>query len=44
MDKKINVNVELESDDDRANELMPIGSNAVVAGDSTQSKCKRKLT
>lgn len=44
MDKEFHVNVELESDDDKANESMPLDSNIVIAGDSTQSKHKQKLT
>lgn len=32
MDKEFNVNVELESNDDKTNESMPLGSNKVVVG------------
>ena len=44
MDKEFYVNVELDSDDDKANESMPLDSSTVVVNDSTQSKHKQKLT
>ena len=43
MDKEFVIDVNLWSDDNRANESMLIGSNTAVVGGSTYDKRKRKL-